>query len=141
MQVTLIDVDPNPGGVCTFRGCIPSKALLHAARVLDEAKHATVYGMSFDNLSIDVDKLRAWKDQVIKKRNARVFTGVCDNQWALARKLLILNGEMLGRSIRHAWKSNPAARTNSHRTAPTHSPSAISRNNDVHPSIAINRGV
>ena len=40
MQVTLIDADPNPGGVCTFRGCIPSKALLHAAKVLDEAKHA-----------------------------------------------------------------------------------------------------
>jgi dihydrolipoyl dehydrogenase len=68
MQVTLIDADPNPGGVCTFRGCIPSKALLHAARVLDEAKHATAYGMSFDNLSIDVDKLRAWKDQVVKRQ-------------------------------------------------------------------------
>ena len=68
MQVTLIDADPNPGGVCTFRGCIPSKALLHAARVLDEAKHATVYGMSFNSLSIDVDKLRAWKDQVVKKQ-------------------------------------------------------------------------
>ena len=47
MQVTLIDADPNPGGVCTFRGCIPSKALLHAARVLDEAKHADAYGVSF----------------------------------------------------------------------------------------------
>jgi dihydrolipoamide dehydrogenase len=62
MQVTLIDADPNPGGVCTFRGCIPSKALLHAARVLDEAKHATAYGVSFGKPSIDVDKLRAWKD-------------------------------------------------------------------------------
>jgi dihydrolipoamide dehydrogenase len=68
MPVALIDADPNPGGVCTFRGCIPSKALLHAARVLDEAKHATAYGVSFDNLSIDVDKLRAWKDQVVKKQ-------------------------------------------------------------------------
>ena len=68
MQVTLIDADANPGGVCTFRGCIPSKALLHAARVLDEAKHATAYGVSFDNLTIDVDKLCAWKDQVVKKQ-------------------------------------------------------------------------
>ena len=40
MQVTLIDAEPNPGGVCTFKGCIPSKALLHAAKVLDEARHA-----------------------------------------------------------------------------------------------------
>src|SRR5438067_11296905 len=68
MQVALIDADPNPGGVCTFRGCIPSKALLHAARVLDEAKHATAFGVSFAKPSIDVDKLRAWKDQVVKKQ-------------------------------------------------------------------------
>ena len=68
MQVTLIDADPNPGGVCTFRGCIPSKALLHAARVLDEAKHASAFGVSFGKPTIDVDKLRAWKDQVVKKQ-------------------------------------------------------------------------
>ena len=68
MQVTLIDADPNPGGVCTFRGCIPSKALLHAARVLDEAKHADAYGVTFGTPSIDIDKLRGWKDQVVKKQ-------------------------------------------------------------------------
>src|SRR5687768_7850247 len=68
MQVTLIDADPNPGGVCTFRGCIPSKALLHAAKVIDEAKHAEAYGVSFGKPSVDVGKLRAWKDQVVKKQ-------------------------------------------------------------------------
>jgi len=68
MQVTLIDADQNPGGVCTFRGCIPSKALLHAARVLDEAKHADAFGVTFGKPSIDVDKLRAWKDAVVKKQ-------------------------------------------------------------------------
>ena len=68
MQVTLIDADPNPGGVCTFRGCIPSKALLHAARLLDDARHATAFGLSFERLAIDVDKLRAWKDEVVKKQ-------------------------------------------------------------------------
>jgi len=68
MQVTLIDADPNPGGVCTFRGCIPSKALLHAAKLLDEATHATAFGLSFDRLAIDVDKLRAWKDEVVRKQ-------------------------------------------------------------------------
>jgi dihydrolipoamide dehydrogenase len=68
MQVTLVDAEPNPGGVCTFRGCIPSKALLHAARVLDEAKHADAFGVSFGKPSIDVDKLRSWKDAVVKKQ-------------------------------------------------------------------------
>jgi dihydrolipoamide dehydrogenase len=68
MQVTLIDADPNPGGVCTFRGCIPSKALLHAARVVDEAQHAEAFGVSFGKPSIDIDKLRAWKDAVVKKQ-------------------------------------------------------------------------
>ena len=68
MQVTLIDAQPNPGGVCTFVGCIPSKALLHAARVLDEAKHADAFGVSFDKPSIDLNKLRAWKDAVVKKQ-------------------------------------------------------------------------
>jgi dihydrolipoamide dehydrogenase len=68
MQVTLVDAEPNPGGVCTFRGCIPSKALLHAAKVLDDAKHASAFGVSFGKPSIDVDKLRAWKDGVVKKQ-------------------------------------------------------------------------
>src|SRR6185436_5839655 len=68
MQVTLVDADPNPGGVCTFRGCIPSKALLHAARVIDEARHSDVFGVSFGKPSIDIAKLRAWKDTVVKKQ-------------------------------------------------------------------------
>jgi dihydrolipoamide dehydrogenase len=70
MKVTLVDADPNPGGVCTFRGCIPSKALLHAAKVIEEAKHAEVFGMSFGRLSIDIAKLRGWKDAVVKKQTA-----------------------------------------------------------------------
>ena len=68
MQVTLVDADPHPGGVCTFRGCIPSKALLHAAKVIDEAKHAGNFGVAFGAPTIDVDKLRSWKDAVVKKQ-------------------------------------------------------------------------
>lgn len=68
MQVTLIDVEPNPGGVCTFKGCIPSKALLHAAKVIDESKHAEAFGVAFGKPAIDVGKLRAWKDGVVKKQ-------------------------------------------------------------------------
>jgi dihydrolipoamide dehydrogenase len=67
MQVALIDTEPDPGGVCVYRGCIPSKALLHAAKVLDEAKHAASFGIDFGAPAIDVGKLRAWKDQVVHK--------------------------------------------------------------------------
>jgi dihydrolipoamide dehydrogenase len=68
MRVVLIDAEPNPGGVCTFKGCIPSKALLHAAKVLDEAKHADAFGVTFGAPSINLDKLRSWKDAVVKKQ-------------------------------------------------------------------------
>ena len=67
MQVTLIDTEPNPGGVCLYRGCIPSKALLHVAKVISEAKHASAWGITFSDPKIDLDKLRAFKDQVVQK--------------------------------------------------------------------------
>jgi dihydrolipoamide dehydrogenase len=65
MQVTLIDPAQNPGGVCLYRGCIPSKALLHVAEVVNEAKHASAWGVSFSAPSIDLAKLRAFKEKVV----------------------------------------------------------------------------
>jgi dihydrolipoamide dehydrogenase len=67
MDVTLIDEAPNPGGVCLYRGCIPSKALLHVAKVINEARHAEQWGITFDEPAIDVEKLRAWKDGVVER--------------------------------------------------------------------------
>ncbi|MCS6804582.1 MAG: dihydrolipoyl dehydrogenase [Acidobacteriota bacterium] len=67
LQVTLVDLEVNPGGVCLYRGCIPSKALLHAARVLTEAQEAAHWGIEFGKPSIDLDKLRAWKNSVVQK--------------------------------------------------------------------------
>jgi dihydrolipoamide dehydrogenase len=67
MQVALIDTEPNPGGVCVYRGCIPSKALLHAAKLLNEAKHAATWGIHFGEPRIDLDQLRQWKEQVVNK--------------------------------------------------------------------------
>jgi dihydrolipoamide dehydrogenase len=67
MQVTLIDPEKNPGGVCLYRGCIPSKALLHVAKVLDEASHAREWGIEFAAPKIDVDRLRAYKNKVVEK--------------------------------------------------------------------------
>jgi dihydrolipoamide dehydrogenase len=65
MQVTLIDSEPNPGGVCLYRGCIPSKALLHAAKVLTEAHEAENFGVDFGKPKIHVEKLRTWKEGVV----------------------------------------------------------------------------
>lgn len=67
MQVTLIDPSPNPGGVCLYRGCIPSKALLHVADVLNEAKHAEAWGISFGSPKIDLDRLRGFKTKVVNQ--------------------------------------------------------------------------
>jgi dihydrolipoamide dehydrogenase len=67
MEVTLVDEEKNPGGVCLYRGCIPSKALLHVAKVLDEASHASEWGIDFGKPKVDVDKLRAYKERVVEK--------------------------------------------------------------------------
>lgn len=67
LQVTLIDAEPNPGGVCLYRGCIPSKALLHVAKVIGEARQAKEWGVAVDDPHIDVDALRTWKDGVVGK--------------------------------------------------------------------------
>ncbi len=67
LSVALIDPEANPGGVCVYRGCIPSKALLHIAKLVDEAKHAVAWGVDFGEPKIDLAKLRAFKDGVVKK--------------------------------------------------------------------------
>jgi dihydrolipoamide dehydrogenase len=66
-QVTMVDLEPNPGGVCLYRGCIPSKALLHAAKIITESRHAAELGIEFSEPKIALDKLRAWKEGVVKK--------------------------------------------------------------------------
>jgi dihydrolipoamide dehydrogenase len=65
MKVTLVDPEKNPGGVCVYRGCIPSKALLHVADVITESAHAKDFGIEFQKPAIDLDKLRAFKDKVV----------------------------------------------------------------------------
>lgn len=67
MQVTLIDNEKNPGGVCLYRGCIPSKALLHVAKVIDESRHAKDWGVTFAEPTIDVNKVRDYKNRVVDK--------------------------------------------------------------------------
>lgn len=97
MQVTLVEADQRLGGTCLLRGCIPSKALLHVARVIsevDELRHD--WGIEFSSAAIDVDKLRARKEKVIeslsgglaglaKRRNVTVIRakGVFENSTTL----------------------------------------------------------
>ncbi len=66
-SVVLVDREERLGGVCLNIGCIPSKALLHAAKVIAETKEMAEYGLSFGEPQIDVDKLRGWKDSVVKR--------------------------------------------------------------------------
>lgn len=67
-QVTLIDADPRLGGVCLNRGCIPSKALLHVAKLIREAEEAKAYGLNFGGHSLDLDKMRDYvRDKVVGK--------------------------------------------------------------------------
>jgi dihydrolipoamide dehydrogenase len=67
MNVTLVDLEKNPGGVCLYRGCIPSKALLHVAKLISEAEEAKNWGVEFSKPKIDLDKLREWKTGVVNK--------------------------------------------------------------------------
>jgi dihydrolipoamide dehydrogenase len=84
--VVLVDRSPILGGVCLNVGCIPSKALLHAARVIAETKEMADHGLDFGAPAVDLDKLRAWKEKVVgrltgglaglaKQRKVKVVTG------------------------------------------------------------------
>ena len=67
LQVTLVDPETNPGGVCLYRGCIPSKALLHVAKLIEESQQAKNWGIEFPAPKIDLAHLRTWKESVVNK--------------------------------------------------------------------------
>ena len=88
LSVTLIDEAPNPGGVCLYRGCIPSKALLHVARVIGDARDAEEWGVRFTKPRIDLDKVRGWKESVV----GRMTGGL--GSLARQRKVTLLQGRL-----------------------------------------------
>lgn len=65
MRVTIVDEQPKLGGVCLIKGCIPSKALLHVAKVISESREMSEWGVAFKEPSIDLDAMRARKQKVI----------------------------------------------------------------------------
>jgi len=67
LKTALVDLRERPGGVCLNIGCIPSKALLHAAELITEARHARDFGLKFSEPEIDVDRLRDWKNRIVSQ--------------------------------------------------------------------------
>ena len=86
LQVTLIERSDTLGGVCLNVGCIPSKALLHAAKVIEEAREMGAHGITFGTPKVDTDKLRGWMVSVIKKLTGGLST------LARQRKVEVIHG-------------------------------------------------
>ena len=104
LEVVLVERSPNLGGVCLNVGCIPSKALLHAAKVIDDAAAMAEHGVIFGKPNIDVKKLSDWKNRVVnkltvglatmaKQRKVRVVTGVA--KFSSANQLRLNTGETI----------------------------------------------
>lgn len=101
LDVALIDKEENPGGVCLYRGCIPTKTLLHVCDVIREAKNSSKFGVTFSKPEIDLEKIRKWKDRVVtkmvrglgqlaQKRNIEYLQG--EAQFMNSQSLLVKNG-------------------------------------------------
>ncbi|MCF2915541.1 dihydrolipoyl dehydrogenase [Pseudoalteromonas sp. Cn5-37] len=86
LEVTLVESRNTLGGVCLNVGCIPSKALLHVAKVIDDAAEMSSHGVTFGKPEIDLDKIRSWKESVIGQ-----LTGGLDGM-AKMRKVKVVNG-------------------------------------------------
>ncbi len=95
LQVTLVDPAANPGGVCLYRGCIPSKTLLHAVQVIEDVHRAGKWGLSFKGVDIDIEALRTWKNHVV----AQLTEGL--GQLVKRRKIEYMRGRASFEDERH----------------------------------------
>lgn len=86
LDVTLIDVEANPGGTCLYRGCIPSKALLHVAKVIHEAQESTHFGLTFGAPEIDLNRVRTATEAVVQQMTGGL------GQLVKARKINYIQG-------------------------------------------------
>ena len=85
-KVILVEKDKYLGGVCLNRGCIPSKSFLHLSKIIEDAESIKNYGVTFLKPTLDINKIRSWKNNIIYKLN----TGI--NQLAKSRNIKIING-------------------------------------------------
>jgi dihydrolipoamide dehydrogenase len=113
LKVTLINAEPRPGGVCLNRGCIPSKALLHVAKVINEAKDSCHCGVTFTTPKIDIDVLRKFTDDVIgklsggigelsKRRNVTLIEGRATFADSRTVSIKHANGQISQLKFKHA---------------------------------------
>ena len=86
-KVLLVDRDEKLGGVCLNRGCIPSKALLHIVKIVNETQHLSKVGVSFGDPKFDIKKIRSHKNKIISQLNGGI------SQLAKARKVSVLYGK------------------------------------------------
>ena len=111
LDVTLIDLAERPGGVCLFRGCIPSKTLLYLANLIYDARRADGMGVTFDPPRIDVEGIRAWKEGVVdrlanglvtlsKKRDVQLVQGKAT--FESSDKVRVSGNQMTHVSFKHA---------------------------------------
>lgn len=111
LSVVLVERHKNLGGVCLNVGCIPSKALLHTAKVIDEAKQVSAHGVDFGSPKIDKDKIVDWKNSVVKKltgglvmlakqRKVQVVTGL--GQFSGANTIVVEGDEQHEIEFKHA---------------------------------------
>ncbi|NQV32341.1 MAG: dihydrolipoyl dehydrogenase [Phycisphaeraceae bacterium] len=107
LNVTLIDPEAAPGGVCLYRGCIPSKALLHIAAFLNEAKALAAHGITVEGIKIDLDKLRGFKESVIQK-----LTGGL-GQLTKQRKIKLVQGTAEFSDAHHVTVTGPEGQSES----------------------------
>ncbi len=85
LEVTIVEADPRLGGTCLLRGCIPSKALLHVAKVISEARDMGEWGVAFGKMKLNVKTMRARKEQVIETLSGGLA------QLAKRRKVRVVN--------------------------------------------------
>ncbi len=103
MDVTMVEMDPGPGGVCLFRGCIPSKTLLYVTELIHDARRSAEMGITFGEPRVDLDLLRAWKDKVIG-RLAKGLAGLTQR-----RGILYIQGKATFEDSNHARVQNSAS--------------------------------
>ncbi|MCF7837624.1 MAG: dihydrolipoyl dehydrogenase [Candidatus Marinimicrobia bacterium] len=96
LRVTLVDPEPNPGGVCLYRGCVPSKALLHVVSFLHDVEQASEWGVRLGKPEVDLRRLASWKHSVVE----RLTKGL--GQLGKQRRIRYVRGTARLRDAHHA---------------------------------------
>jgi dihydrolipoamide dehydrogenase len=98
LETALIDTEENPGGVCLYRGCIPSKALLHVSKTITEIREqGPSYGVRISDLEIDAERMRKWTGRVVERLTGGLGT-LCDK-----RKVRYIRGRARFRNARELY--------------------------------------